>query len=161
VDERRLLRIYLADHLAVVKGSIAVAKRCLSRNKAEALGDYLGDRLLPDIEDDLRALNALIDRVGACRSAWKWGGAVLAVQLGRLKLNGRVVNYSPLSRVEELEGLRATRDATATLWRTIASLAERDPGLRGTGAEIHASRAARHRDELERFRVEAARAAFG
>ena len=43
--------------------------------------------------------------LGARKRRWRMAGALLGERLARLKPNGKVFRYSPLSRVLELEGL--------------------------------------------------------
>jgi hypothetical protein len=69
-------------------------------------------------------------------------------RLGLLKLNGRIVSYSPLSRVLELEGLGLLVAFNGSLWRTL-------------GEAERAERSSRAVTELERFSAEAKRTAFG
>jgi hypothetical protein len=68
--------------------------------------------------------------------AWRSGGrvkpwfAVADERLGRLKLNGRLLAYSPLSRFEELDFLIMGIDGNKTLWvnlRDFAGVAVRLP----------------------------------
>jgi hypothetical protein len=73
---------------------------------------------------------------------------VVAERLGLLKLNGRIVNYSPLSRVLELEGLGLLVAFNGSLWRTL-------------GEPERAGRCSRDVADLARFCAEAKRTAFG
>jgi hypothetical protein len=63
-------------------------------------------------------------RLGVSRDPLKIGAGWLAEKLGRLKLNGRLFDYSPLSRVVEMEALIAGTMARLSLWRTLAAAAE-------------------------------------
>src|SRR5690625_1801634 len=98
----RLLRIYLNDQFAGASAGIALVRRCRRSNQGNELGDYLAT-LLPQLEHERTVLRHLMDAVGA-RANWvKLVGATVAERVGRLKLNGRLVGYSDLSRLEELE----------------------------------------------------------
>lgn len=83
-------------------------------------------------------------------------GAKLAERLGRLKLNGRLRGYSPLSRVLELEGLAAAVGAKLQLWNALeeslelpsdgfdfAALADRADSQGRRPEDLHAAAAAR------------------
>lgn len=158
-----LLGIYLNDHLAASVAGIELAKRCRSSNRTGRLGEYL-DTFIPEIQEDHRLLREVIDRVGGRKDTVKVAAAWIAERAFRLKLNGRLLSYSPLSRLEELEGLVAGVEARGALWRSLEaaagaeeSLAER---LRGFDLQRLAGRAAAQQDRLEGFRLEAARTAF-
>ena len=75
----------------------------------------------------------------------------VAERLGRLKLNGRIVSYSPLSRLAELEGLGLLLAHNASLWRSLETIGEE-------GAAGLAERAERHVEALAPFRRDAATA---
>ena len=68
-------------------------------------------------------------RLDVTRDPLKVGAGWLAEKLGRLKLNGRLLEYSPLSRVIELEGLIAGVNAKVALWRTLAAAAADEPRI--------------------------------
>jgi hypothetical protein len=81
-----------------------------------------------------------------------WG----AEKLGRLKLNGRVLGYSPLSRLVELELLELGVHGKIALWRALQRLQlER---LRSTDADLDhlLSRAERQLEQIEAYRLGAA-----
>ncbi len=97
-----------------------------------------------ELEDDRQALAAREFR----RNPFKVGAAVVGERLGLLKLNGRIVNYSPLSRVLELEGLALLVAFNESLWHTL-------------GEPDRAAARARNLTELEGFSTAAKRTAFG
>jgi hypothetical protein len=155
----KLLHIYLADHLTVATATFSLARRCLSANRGTPLGDWLRDSLLLELEADVAALENVMDSIGAPRSRYKQIAARVAVQSGRLKLNGRITSYSPLSRLEELEALCLGVEAKALMWTTLKSLAATDvQRIRGVDLGALMERAERQRVEVERHRREAARA---
>jgi hypothetical protein len=85
----------------------------------------------------------------------------LAEKVGRLKFNGRLLGYSPLSRLEELEALCIGVEGKLSLWRTLKIAAEADERLLGVDLDGLVRRAEQQRADLERFRVAAATEAFG
>ena len=116
------LSIYLNDHLAGATGGIELARRLRASNRGhEVFGQPL-DRICVEIEEDRATLEQVIDRLGFSRSRVKPAGAWMAEKLGRLKLNGRLCGYSPLSRVLELEGLLIGITGKMALWETLAGL---------------------------------------
>ena len=50
-------------------------------------------------------------------------------KVGRLKPNGELLQFSPLSRVVELEGLLTGVSGKLSLWRTLLELAPQDDRL--------------------------------
>jgi hypothetical protein len=50
-------------------------------------------------------------------------------KLGRLKLNGQLRGYSPLSRLLELEGLGMGITGKLGLWKSLAELGIEQPGF--------------------------------
>ena len=161
MTDSKLLNIYLADHLAGANVGRELAKRCLSNNKGTELGDYLENRLIPAIRSDKETLERIMDSIGAPRAQWKQAGALVAERVGRLKLNGQIRGYSPLSRLLELEGLCLGIEGKLSLWRALASLP--DPGGRFTRFDLAGliDSAARQREGAESFRLQAAKTALG
>ncbi len=100
----RLLPIYLNDHLAGSVVGVELARRARASNAGTKLGEALAE-ICAEIEADRETLRAVMDRLQVAQSRVKPTGAWLAEKLGRLKLNGQLHGYSPLSRVVELEGL--------------------------------------------------------
>jgi hypothetical protein len=146
-----LLHIYLSDHLAGATGGIELAKRCLSNNRGATLGDFL-EELVAELEADKRALESIMDTVRAPRAAWKQRAAWAAEKIGRLKLNGRIRGYSPLSRVLELEALCLAVEGKTCLWR---SLEQSPASSRPHDLDGLLARARSQRERLERHRVDA------
>ena len=160
MDENfKLLRIYLNDHLAASVGGVELARRSQSSNDDNEYGDFL-KRLVADIEDDRESLEQIMDKLGIPRDPVKQKAAWFLEKAGRLKLNGQLTGYSPLSRLLELEGLAVATDAKKALWlslQEVLSADERVPaGLLGSLVQ----RAEDQRRELEAFRIKAARSAL-
>src|SRR5947208_8721296 len=100
----RMLGIYLNDHRAGATAGLEIARRSLGSNRGNAYGDFL-ERLAVEIEEDLHTLEDLMDTLGIGRDRPKSTAAWLGEKAGRLKLNGRLLSYSPMSRVVEIEVL--------------------------------------------------------
>lgn len=157
--ENRLLEIYLADHLAGAMLGVELSKRAARNNRGTETGVFL-DRLVAEIEADRRTLADVVGRLGMHRSKAKEGVSWLTEKVSRLKLNGRVRGYSPLSRLVELEGLSIGIAGKQALWdalREATGVAER---LGDVDLLELAERARRQRVEVEAHRLRAARAAF-
>lgn len=118
----RYLAIYLNDHLAGATGGVELARRLRASNRGNDVFGQPLDRICVEIEEDRATLERVIDRLGFSQSRVKPAAAWVAEKLGRLKLNGRLRGYSPLSRVLELEGLLFGITGKMALWETLADL---------------------------------------
>ena len=78
------------------------------------------DRLADEIADDRAKLDAVLQSLDVEPSRLKIGLARAAERGSRLKLNGRLLGYSPLSRVLELETLGSGILAKRGLWSALA-----------------------------------------
>jgi hypothetical protein len=113
------LAIYLNDHLAGSTAGVELARRLRSSNRDDPeFGPALAD-LCTEIEADRETLLAVMDRLGVGQSKLKPLAAVLGERLGRLKLNGQLRGYSPLSRLDELELLQIGVVGKRRLWRAL------------------------------------------
>lgn len=114
-----LLSIYLNDHLAGSTAGVELARRLRASNRDDPeFGPALAE-LCAEIEADREALKAVMDRLGVGQSRIKPLAAVLGERLGRLKLNGQLSGYSPLSRLDELELLQIGVAGKRRLWRAL------------------------------------------
>jgi hypothetical protein len=158
-DGNRLLRIYLADHRAGAAAGLARARRFANANSDTALGESATE-VQRQIRDDVATLDEVIDRLGHRPSPWK-NGLARAVELaGRLKPNGRLRGYSPLSRMIELELLIAGILTKESLWQTLAEVQALRPELAGFDFDDLEHRAMRQRMELEAHRRSTVHDAF-
>src|SRR5690349_17051443 len=114
----RLLGIYVNDHRAASAAAISLAKRCQRENAGSPLGDVLAS-LVPDIEEDAATLNQVAEVLGARSDPVKVGAARAGEVLSRLKLNGQLRGYSPLSRLIEIETLLMGIEGKRLLWRAL------------------------------------------
>jgi len=118
-DHGRYLAIYLNDHLAGAALGVELARRLRSSNSGDAeFGQPLA-RICTEIEEDRETLIRLTDRLGIKRDQIKPALAKLAERLGRLKPNGHLRTYSPLSRVLELEVLASGIGGKMQLWNAL------------------------------------------
>jgi hypothetical protein len=124
----KLLPIYLNDHLAGAAAGCDLARRAAGSNEGTELGEFLA-WLAGEVEADRAQLEDVMDRLDVRRDPLKLGAGWLAEKLGRLKLNGRLLEYSPLSRVVELEALTLGVSAKIAQWRTLAAAAPDEPRI--------------------------------
>ena len=158
-DRQRLLRIFLADHLALTTAAVELAKRTRRENAGTPLESDL--RSLADgLQQERDELSRLAQRVGATPGIAKRALAWLGEKLGRLKSNGRRFGYSPLSRVYELEALLALAYPRKVMWQALASAYDEEGLPRDVVFQTHGERAEWRLAELERWMLDAARAAL-
>jgi hypothetical protein len=156
----RLIAIYLNDHLAGSTGGLELARRARGANRGTSFEAPL-ERLATEIAEDRAALLDVMGRLGVARDPLKVWAGWAAEKAGRLKLNGRLTGYSPLSRVVELEGLALGIEGKRALWRALAALAAADERLAGVDFTALGRRADRQRRLVERERLRATAIAFG
>jgi hypothetical protein len=155
--ERRVLAIYLTDHMAGSTAGLELARRAAASNSGTELGDFL-TRLVRQIEEDRDALSRVMEGLGVGADRLKNGLAWGVEKLGRLKLNGQLTGYSPLSRLIELEGLHTGISAKLSSWQALRAVL--GPSVGGEDIDALQRRAKRQLDELEPYRLAAAREAF-
>lgn len=153
-----LLSIYLNDHLAGSVVGVELARRTRGSNEGTELGTALAE-ICVEIEADQRTLRELMDRLGVVPSKVKPHAAWVAEKAGRLKPNGQLRGYSPLSRVVELEGLCAGIAGKRQLWNALRRTAAAD--LPELDLEALVARADAQYERLEAHRLEAVAIAFG
>jgi hypothetical protein len=150
-----LLAIYLNDHLAGATVGRELARRTARSNRDHPdYGSFLSG-LAQEIDEDRRSLLEIMSSLDVSVDRLKllagWGGE----KIGRLKLNGRVRGYSPLSRLVELEGLTLGVHGKLSLWRTLDQL-----NLVPAGGEIDLGELQRRaQDQIARLEPHRLRAA--
>jgi hypothetical protein len=149
------LTIYLNDHLAGSSFGLELARRCRAENDGNEFAAFL-EELITDIEADREELQRLIDRLGRPRDRIKPAIGWLAEKVGRLKPNGRLLGYSPLSRLLELEALGGGVRGKLALWHALRTIAPSEPRLSAEELDRLAKRA---EAQLERIAAEQKRAA--
>jgi hypothetical protein len=157
-DADHLLAIYLNDHLAGSTVGVELARRVRGQNRGDGeFGQPLA-RICAEIEEDRDTLVHLMERLEVGRDRVKPVLAVLGERLGRLKPNGRLRGYSPLSRVLELEVLSSLVGGKVQLWNAL----EDRFGETLEGFDFHqlAARADRQGQQLEDLHLAASDRAF-
>jgi len=155
----RRLAIYLNDHLAGAVVGTELAKRALRENLGSSFGELL-EWLLGQILEDRATLERLMAELGVPESRLKRALALTFERVGRLKLNGQLTGYSPLSRLVELEGLALGVTGKRLLWLALQEIAATEPRLREFDFDELRRRAEEQLAGLERLRIEAARLAL-
>ena len=154
----KYLHIYLSDHLAGSSVGIEVAKRAAKSNADNDIGHFLRE-LLVLVEEDRATLEQVMALVGAPRHQWKLAAAWVGEKVGRLKLNGEITTYSPLSRVVELETLSLGIRGKRAMWQALREI--RDPRLNSIDFDALIARADEQHKGVELQRRKASVMAFG
>jgi hypothetical protein len=157
---KKLLGIYLNDHLAGSTAGIELVKRARSENQGTDYGRFLAE-LTKEIDEDRAAFVEIMDRLGIRRDPAKVAGGWVLEKMGRLKLNGQLHGYSPLSRLVELEGLALGVTGKLAGWKALRLLADGEPALDAAALDGLIERAERQQRGLEEHRLLATREAFG
>lgn len=153
------LTIYLNDHLAGATAGTELAGRVASENEESEFAKPLAELAVEigrDREELLAIMRELDVQVDHVKLAVGWTGEKLA----RLKPNGRVFSYSPLSRLLELEGLAAGIRGKRALWRALRAASVALPGLDAERLDANLERAARQLRTVDRLHTRAAELAL-
>jgi len=150
----QLLGIYLNDHLGGSTTGVELAKRTAKANRGTEFGGPL-QRLASEIDEDRESLKRILDRLEVRPDRLKVAAAWAMEKAGRLKPNGRLRGYSPLSRVVEVEALVTGVSGKLSLWRALETVAPTEPRL---DADLTAL-AQRAEDQLQRLHALRDRAA--
>jgi hypothetical protein len=122
------LSTYLQDHRAGAGAGSDLAARLRDENLGTPYEDFL-TRLAQEIEQDVATLDSIMERFDVDKSMLKTAGAKIGETLGRLKPNEHLSSYSPLSRVQELEMLRAGVQGKLSMWDALYEISDRDDRL--------------------------------
>ena len=154
------LSTYLNDHLAGSTAGVNLARRAAESNEGMSYGPVLAT-LAAEIQEDRQSLLDVMERLSVGQDRLKLALAWGAEKAGRLKLNGELRGYSPLSRLEELEALSLGVEGKLGLWRTLQRTRGSDPRLSGVDLDELVRRARSQRRRLENQRARAADEALG
>lgn len=112
------LAIYLQDHFAGSTVGVELVKRAAAANEDSSYGSELAT-LAAEIKADREELKQLMDDLDVGPDRLKVTGGWIGEKLGRLKLNGSLLEYSPLSRLIEIEGLFLGVSGKLALWENL------------------------------------------
>ena len=147
------LAIYLNDHLAGATLGVELVRRSRDSNESNRYGNQLS-QLAREIEQDRESLLRVLDELEISRDLVKVSGGWLAEKLGRLKLNGSLLEYSPLSRLVEIEGLYLGVTGKLALWTNLEHT--RGKQIASVDLAMLMERAKAQRSRLEEMRTSAA-----
>jgi hypothetical protein len=157
--DRRMLGIYQNNHQAGAEAGVALARRSRWSTRSPELAAAL-DAVRPDIDRDRTALLDLMRRLGVPARGYKIVAGRAAELVGRLKLNGRVRERSPLTDLVELDGLLMGIASKESLWRNLRDLADEGAGASADELDALIARAQAQRETLAGARPALVRQAF-
>lgn len=150
-----LLGVYLNDHHAGSVAGVELARRIAKQNSGNEYGRQMSE-IAAEIEQDREDLVRIMDRLGVRRKRLRLGVAWLGEKIGRLKPNGRLLGYSPLSRLIELEGLVIGITGKRALWRSLEQLDRAELPIDQARIGELIARAESQHERVERLRLRAA-----
>ena len=153
------LAIYLNDHLAAATFGTELARRARAQNEGTGYGRFLAE-LAREIEEDREQLEVIMEGLGIGADRVKTSVAWAGEKVGRLKPNGRLRGYAPLSRLIELEGLRAGVEGKRAMWEALREIAPSHPALELRDLTRLAERAEAQLEGLRREHARAVRETF-
>jgi hypothetical protein len=115
METRQYWETYLNDHRAGATAGTALARRVWRSNRRTKWGPII-EQVAESIGQDLVVLDEVRAAAGVTGGELKKTAALLTERASRLKLNGHLLSYSPLSRVLELETLMSAIRGKQSLW---------------------------------------------
>ena len=119
-------KTYLNDHRAGATAGTALVRRIWRSNRRTTWAPSI-ENVAESIEQELVVLDEVRAAAGISGGDLKRAAALLTERASRLKLNGHLLTYSPLSRVLELETLLSAVRGKQSLWVTLHSAAPSHP----------------------------------
>lgn len=158
-SDERYLAIYMNDQLALGVLWREIARRSARANHGTPAGEAI-ERVAQAISEDVATFEQMMARLEIPKTPAKPLLALAGERFGRLKLNGHLRGYSPLSRFEELDFLIMGIDGKVVLWENLRDLANLGMRLPDADFEDLILRARQQRALLEPFHEEAGREAL-
>ena len=128
VQHRDLLAVYCNDHLAASVGGIELVRRMLHEHRTTDYEQPL-KQLLGELREEKSSLESMMRGVGFPIRQYKLAAVWLGEKAARLKLNGRLLERSPLSDLIEFEFLASAVRAKRSGFETLRIVAEVEPRL--------------------------------
>ena len=119
--DQLMLQTYLNDHRAGAAAGLALCERLAASNEGTPLGATVSE-ICAEIAEDATSLDHVIEHLRLHQNPLKRTIALAGERVGRLKLNGQLTGYSPLSRLLEIESLLAGIDAKRSLWKSLLAV---------------------------------------
>jgi hypothetical protein len=118
VDDRTCLRIYLSERIALLHAGMRLARRMRGAPAEPGMAPLL-DEVAGALHDDAVTLTSFLRQLGASPPRLRIAAAAVGERAGRLKLNGRIGERSPLAGLQELDAMHALLELGAAAWAAI------------------------------------------
>ena len=125
----KYLPIYLNDHYAGSTLGIELAKRAAKHGRGDVEFGPPLTRIAAEIDEDREELKRIMARLEISAQRVKATLGWVMEKAGRLKPNGNLLRFSPLSRVVEIEGLITGVSGKLSLWRALLAIVPSEPRL--------------------------------
>lgn len=125
--DRHLLGLYLSDHLTGATAGLGRIERMADSYQDTPFHADLAE-LTEQIRGERQLYRTLLATLGIRRPRYRQVVAGVGERLGRLKLNGRIMERSPLTVMLELELMRSAVTGKLSGWQTLEEYAD-DLGL--------------------------------
>jgi hypothetical protein len=155
-----LLSIYLNDHLLGATAGLELFRRASRSISDPAARRVLGD-LTEEVAEDRESLKGIMSALGAPQRHYKVLAGGIAERVGRLKLNGSLLQRSPLSDLVELEMLYIGVTGKVGCWEALLQIAPGNPDLDVERLQTLVARGNDQTTRLQELRESAARRALG
>ena len=156
----KYLSIYINDHFGGSTAGVELAKRAARNNRGDPEFGPALERIASEIEEDRDGLKRIMSRLGIGEDRIKEAIGWALEKAGRLKPNGELLKFSPLSRLVEIEGLLGGVSAKQSLWKVLLDVQDAYPELDAAELAELEQRAQDQRARLYDLRGAAARIAF-
>ncbi len=155
-----LLGIYCNDHLAASIGGMELVKRMLGVHRGS---EYEGPltQLLGELDEENSFIRSQMRAIGLPIRRYKQLVLWVGEKVSRAKLNGHLLDRSPLSDLVEFEFLASAVRAKRSGFETLREVAEVDHRLDRSGLDGLIEQANRQHDWLTHTRREVAARLFG
>jgi hypothetical protein len=151
MSDAQRLNIYLNDHLAGSDVALELLTRLADSAGAPEIRDTAAT-LHDEIQSDQRILRDLIAALGGNESHVKRALGWLAEKAARLKF-GSSAEEDGFALFESLELLALGIEGKCSLWRALATIADREPVIRDLDLGALLERAHAQHDEVELLRL--------
>ncbi len=152
--------IYINDHLGGSTTGLELAKRAARNNRGNPEFGPALERIASEIEHDRDGLKRIMSRLGIGEDRIKETIGWAIEKAARLKPNGELLKFSPLSRLVEIEGLLSGVSGKHSLWKVLLDVQDAYPSSKGPSWPSSSKRAEDQRARLYELRGAAARIAF-
>lgn len=153
------LDAYLNDHRAGATGAVHLIRRMAESDDVATPTAFL-EELADRVEQDLRTLEDVMDRLDISRDAARAAAGWVGENVSRLRLSPVVTGSDHLSHLLELETVSMGIQGKVMLWQSLQRTVGGDPRLVDVDFEALIERGRRQFDDVMTHRLASAEAAL-